>query len=176
MKKNDLIELEIVDMGADGSGIGKADGEMTFFVKDALVGDKIRANITKLKKTYGYARLTELLEPSPDRIEPRCPVHRQCGGCQIQALSYEKQLEYKQNKIRNNLSRIGGLDVSRIPFEPVIGMKEPFRYRNKAQFPIGLDKNGRLAAGFYAARTHTIIPVEDCCLGVPQNKIGRAHV
>ncbi len=170
MKKNDLIELEIVDMGADGSGIGKADGEMTFFVKDALVGDKIRANITKLKKTYGYARLTELLEPSPDRIEPRCPVHRQCGGCQIQALSYEKQLEYKQNKIRNNLSRIGGLDVSRIPFEPVIGMKEPFRYRNKAQFPIGLDKNGRLAAGFYAARTHTIIPVEDCCLGVPQNK------
>lgn len=177
MKKNDLIELEIVDLGADGAGIGKwtdpsgtAEHAMTFFVKDALVGDKIRAKITKLKKTYGYARLTELIEPSCDRIEPKCPIHRQCGGCQIQALSYEKQLAYKQNKIRNHLARIGGLDVDSIPMEPVIGMKEPFRYRNKAQFPIGRDKDGRLAAGFYAARTHTIIPADDCCLGVPQNK------
>ena len=106
MKKNDLIELEIVDMGADGSGIGKADGEMTFFVKDALVGDKIRANITKLKKTYGYARLTELLEPSPDRIEPRCPVHRQCGGCQIQELSYEKQLDRNQEGLFYDCNRL----------------------------------------------------------------------
>lgn len=177
MKKNDIIELEIVDLGADGSGIGKyADASgpegnaMTFFVKDALVGDKISAKIMKLKKTYGYARLVELIEPSPDRVEPKCPVHRQCGGCQLQALSYEKQLEYKQNKIRNHLMRIGGFDVNQIPMEPVIGMKEPFRYRNKAQFPIGRDKNGKLAAGFYAARTHAIIPVEDCILGVPQNR------
>lgn len=176
MKKNDLIELDIVDLGADGSGIGKCTDTsakspaMAFFVKDALVGDKVRAKIIKLKKTYGYARLIELIEPSPDRIVPKCPVHRQCGGCQIQALSYEKQLEYKQNKILNNLARIGGMDISGIPMEPVIGMEEPFRYRNKAQYPIGRDKNGNLAAGFYAARTHTIIPAEDCCLGVPQNR------
>ncbi len=105
MKKNDLIKLEIVDLSADGSGIGKqtdrdgAEGSpMTFFVKDALVGDKICAKITKLKKTYGYARLMELLEPSPDRVDPKCPVHRQCGGCQMQHLLYEKTAwSYKQN-------------------------------------------------------------------------------
>lgn len=177
MKKNDFIKLEIVDLSADGSGIGKptdqADGEsgaMTFFVKDALVGDKISAKITKLKKTYGYARLAELIEPSPDRINPKCPIHRQCGGCQIQALAYEKQLEYKQNKIRNNLMRIGGFDISRIPMQPILGAQETFRYRNKAQFPIGRDKDGSLAAGFYAARTHAIIPTSDCYLGVHQNK------
>ena len=177
MKKNDLIKLEIVDLSADGSGIGKqtdrdgAEGSpMTFFVKDALVGDKICAKITKLKKTYGYARLMELLEPSPDRVDPKCPVHRQCGGCQMQALAYEKQLEYKQNKIRNNLMRIGGFHIEHIPMQPIIGAQETFRYRNKAQFPIGRDKDGRLAAGFYAARTHAIIPAPDCYLGVSQNK------
>ena len=128
MKKNDLIELEIVDLSADGSGVGKmAEGDhregsaMTFFVKDALVGDRVLAKIIKLKKTYGYARLTEIIEPSPDRVEPKCPMHRQCGGCQIQALSYEKQLEYKQNKICNNLLRIGGFDLSQIRMDPIIG-------------------------------------------------------
>lgn len=187
MKKNDIIELVIEDLGADGSGIGKfmdmscKEGHaMTFFVKDALVGDKILARITKLKKTYGYARLLELLQPSPDRVEPKCPLHRQCGGCQIQALSYEKQLAYKQNKVRNNLMRIGGFDAAHLPMAPIIGMQETrmqetamqqgFRYRNKAQFPVGRDKNGKLAAGFYAARTHQIIPVEDCYLGVPKNR------
>ena len=177
IKKNDLIELEIVDLSADGSGVGKmAEGDhregsaMTFFVKDALVGDRVLAKIIKLKKTYGYARLTEIIEPSPDRVEPKCPVHRQCGGCQIQGLSYEKQLEYKQNKILNNLMRIGGFDLSQIRMDPIIGMQEAFRYRNKAQFPFGRDKNGRLAAGFYAARTHVIVPIEDCYLGAPQNQ------
>lgn len=177
MKKNDFIELKIEDLSVDGAGIGKfqppsgqMDHAMTFFVKDALVGDRILARITKLKKTYGYARLEELLEPSPDRVEPKCPLHRQCGGCQIQALSYKKQLEYKENKVRNNLIRIGGFDADKIPMEPIIGMKESFHYRNKAQFPVGKDKNGELAAGFYAARTHTIIPVENCFLGVPQNQ------
>ena len=180
VKKNDRIELNIVDMSADGSGIGKTIGQensgMTFFVKDALVGDKIIAKVIKMKKTYGYARLMEMLESSPDRTEPKCPIHRQCGGCQIQALSYEKQLEYKQNKIRNNLMRIGGFDASQIHMDPVIGMQETYRYRNKAQFPIGRDKNGKLAAGFYAARTHVIIPVEDCYLGVPHNRKIISHI
>lgn len=183
MKKNDSIELEIVDLSADGSGVGKTtkacgkeNNAMTFFVKDALVGDKITAKIIKMKKTYGYAKLLEIIEPSPDRTEPLCPIHKQCGGCQIQALSYEKQLEYKQNKIQNNLMRIGGIDISQIPMEPVIGMQHAFRYRNKAQFPIGRDKNGNLTAGFYAARTHVIIPVEDCYLGVPYNRDIIAHI
>ena len=110
----------------------------------------------------------ELLEASPDRVEPKCPYYRQCGGCQIQALSYEKQLEFKERKVRNNLERIGGF--SEIPMEPIVGMEEPYHYRNKAQFPVGTDKDGHIVTGFYAGRTHTIIPNRDCALGVPVNR------
>ena len=167
MQKNDELILKIEDMGVDGAGIGKADG-MTFFVKDAVIGDVVRAKVMKLKKTYGYARLMELLEASPDRVEPKCPYYRQCGGCQIQALSYEKQLEFKERKVRNNLERIGGF--SEIPMEPIVGMEEPYHYRNKAQFPVGTDKDGHIGTGFYAGRTHTIIPNRDCALGLPVNR------
>ena len=171
MKKNDLFSLKITDMGVDGEGIGKYDG-MTFFVKDALIGDEIRARATKLKKHYGYARVEEIITPSPYRVEPQCPLHRRCGGCQIQALSYEEQLAFKENKVRSNLQRIGGFskeELERVCL-PIVGMEHPFRYRNKAQFPVGLDKEGKLVTGFYAARTHAIIPVEDCLLGVEENK------
>lgn len=167
MQKNDELILKIEDMGVDGAGIGKADG-MTFFVKDAVIGDVVRAKVMKLKKTYGYARLMELLEASPDRVEPKCPYYRQCGGCQIQALSYEKQLEFKERKVRNNLERIGGF--TEIPMEPIVGMEEPYHYRNKAQFPVGTDKDGHIVTGFYAGRTHTIIPNRDCALGLPVNR------
>lgn len=167
MQKNDELILKIEDMGVDGAGIGKADG-MTFFVKDAVIGDVVRAKVMKLKKTYGYARLMELLEASPDRVEPKCPYYRQCGGCQIQALSYEKQLEFKERKVRNNLERIGGF--LEIPMEPIVGMEEPYHYRNKAQFPVGTDKDGHIVTGFYAGRTHTIIPNRDCALGLPVNR------
>ena len=167
MQKNDELILKIEDMGVDGAGIGKADG-MTFFVKDAVIGDVVRAKVMKLKKTYGYARLMELLEASPDRVEPKCPYYRQCGGCQIQALSYEKQLEFKERKVRNNLERIGGF--SEIPMEPIVGMEESYHYRNKAQFPVGTDKDGHIVTGFYAGRTHTIIPNRDCALGLPVNR------
>ena len=170
MKKNDIFDLEITDMGADGEGIGKYDG-MTFFVKDALIGDTIRARVTKLKKNYGYGRLEEIVVPSPDRIKPRCALSRRCGGCQIQALAYEKQLLYKERRVRNNLVRLGGFSEEEIAavMEPAVGMDEPFRYRNKAQFPVGCDRDGRPVAGFYASRTHSIIPVEDCLLGAEEN-------
>lgn len=166
MKKDDLVTLTIEDIGHDGEGIGKVMG-MTLFVKDALPGDVIRAKVMKMKKTYGYARLMEILSPSIDRVEPRCPHHKRCGGCQLQALSYESQLRFKEEKVRNNLVRIGGF--SDPPVRPALGMKEPYRYRNKAQYPIGLDRDGKLVAGFYAARTHSIIPVEDCALGQQGN-------
>ena len=171
MKKNDLFSLTITDMGVDGEGIGKYDG-MTFFVKDALIGDEIRARATKLKKHYGYARVEEIITPSPYRVTPPCPLHRRCGGCQIQALSYEEQLAFKEKKVRNNLKRIGGFTTEELDQVclPIVGMEEPFRYRNKAQFPVGVNKDGELVAGFYAARTHAIIPVEDCLLGVKENK------
>lgn len=171
MQKNQEFEVTITDMGVDGEGIGKVDG-FPFFIKDAVIGDVICAKALKVKKNYGYARLMEVITPSADRVTPRCPISRPCGGCQLQALSYEKQLEFKQNKVKNNLIRIGGFDPQEIvqKMEPIIGMEEPYFYRNKAQFPVGRDKNGRLVAGFYAGRTHTIIPVENCCLGVAVNE------
>ena len=172
MKKNDIFPLTITDMGVDGEGIGKYEG-MTFFVKDALIGDKILARAVKLKKHYGYGRVEKIVEASPYRVEPLCPLHRRCGGCQIQALSYEEQLQFKERKVRNNLMRIGGFSEEELEavMEPIVGMENPYRYRNKAQFPVGYDKNGEPVAGFYAARTHCIIPVEDCLLGVPENKV-----
>ena len=172
MNKNDIFEIEITDMGVDGEGIGKHEG-MTFFVKDAIIGDRILAKATKLKKNYGYARLEKLLEPSPYRVPPKCPLSRQCGGCQIQPMAYEKQLEFKAQKVKNNLVRLGSFEEFLIDsvMEPVVGMEDPFRYRNKAQFPVGLDKDGRIVTGFYAARTHNIIPVSDCLLGVRENAV-----
>lgn len=171
MQKNDSIELIIEDIGVDGAGIGKYDG-MTFFVKDAVVGDKIIAKIIKLKKHYGYARLTEIKEASPDRVKPRCLYARACGGCQIQQMSYESQLKLKQRKIRDNLIRLGGFSAEEIDAvsEPIVGMEEPFGYRNKAQFPIGTNADGEPVAGFYAGRTHSIIANIDCALGVPVNE------
>ena len=171
LQKNDRIELKIEDMGVDGQGIGKYDG-MTFFVKDAVIGDEIRARVTKLKKNYGYARMEEILSPSEARTVPECELYKRCGGCQIQAMDYGKQLEFKQNKVRGNLIRIGGFAPEFVDevMQPIVGMETPYRYRNKAQFPIGTDKEGNVVAGFYAARSHNIIPVTDCKLGVEENQ------
>lgn len=160
------MTLHIEDIGTGGEGIGKADG-FTFFVKDAIVGDVIEAKIMKLKKNYGYARLMKVLTPSKDRVEPKCPVARQCGGCQIQEMRYEAQLAFKQKMVQSNLERIGGL--SDFEMYPVIGMETPYAYRNKAQFPVGEDKDGNIVIGFYAGRTHHIVEQTDCCIGAPEN-------
>ena len=170
-QKNQLVTIKIEDIGADGEGIGKIDG-FPLFVKDAVPGDLVEVKIVKAKKNYAFARLEKILEPSPDRTDPPCPFHRQCGGCQIQALSYEKQLAFKQQKVKNNLMRIGGFEeglLDRI-MEPIIGMEEPWRYRNKAQYPVGYSKDGELITGFYAGQTHSIIANTDCLLGVTENK------
>ena len=166
-RKNDLVTLEIEDCGIDGEGIGKADG-FTVFVKDAVIGDTVIAKIIKAKKNYGYGRLMEVLKPSPYRVEPKCEFARQCGGCQLQALSYDQQLVFKTNKVKGHLERIGGF--TDIPMEPIIGMDELFHYRNKAQFPVGRNKEGKIVTGFYAGRTHNIIENRDCALGVAENK------
>ncbi|WP_242826121.1 23S rRNA (uracil(1939)-C(5))-methyltransferase RlmD [Butyrivibrio sp. VCB2006] len=170
-KKDDLLTVEITDIGNDGEGIGKIDG-YTLFIKDAVIGDKVSAKIMKAKKNYAYAHLEKVAEYSPYRQEAKCPVARQCGGCQLQNMTYERQLAFKQNKVRNNIVRLGGFDGDFIDgiMEPIIGMDEPWRYRNKAQYPIGTDKNGNPIAGFYAGRTHSIIPVDDCLIGIPENK------
>ena len=186
-KKNDVIELEITDIGVNGEGVGRYNG-CTFFVKDALAGDRVRAVITRMKKGYGYGKMLEILEPSGSRVPPLCENARRCGGCQIMELRYDEQLRLKERKIRNNLEKIGGFQNPEIL--PILGMHpeassfavfrktpsagaeevpevmpdryKPIRFRNKMQFPIGRDRDGNLVAGFYAGRTHTIINSEDC--------------
>ena len=166
-KKNDLVTVKIEDMGHNGEGIGKAEG-YTLFIKDAVIGDTVEAKVMKAKKNYGYARLMQVLEPSPYRVEPKCPCARACGGCQLQFLSYEKQLEFKKNKVQGNLERIGGFH--NLAIDKVIGMETPFRYRNKAQYPVGKNKDGEIITGFYAGRTHSIISNWDCYLGAEVNQ------
>lgn len=170
-QKNQLLTVNISDMSSEGEGVGKVDG-YTFFIKDTVIGDEAQIRVTKLKKNYGYGRLEKVLTPSPFRVEPSCRFHKQCGGCQIQAISYPKQLSFKQDKVRNNIVRIGGFEEGQVNqmMEPIVGMELPFHYRNKAQYPIGTDKEGNPVAGFYAGRTHTIIANTDCLLGVEENQ------
>ena len=188
MKKNDRFVLKIEDMGENGEGIGRLDGYI-WFLKDAVIGDVIEAGVTKMKKQYGFARLIRVIEPSEYRTEERCPSARRCGGCQIQAVDYQEQLRLKEKKVYNNLKRIGGLSSLLLPggeetteqtkeeternavvMEPIIGMENPWRYRNKAQFPFGRNKDGNIVTGFYAGRTHDIVEQEDCLLGVEENR------
>lgn len=187
-KKNDLFQVKIEDISDTGEGIGKVDG-FTWFIKDAVIGDVVEAKVMKTKKSYGFARLMRVVEPSSCRVEPLCPVARQCGGCQLQAMDYKEQLKFKENKVLNNLRRIGGftqlqmaegseagdaaaggIAADGIAVYPIIGMENPWRYRNKAQFPFGRNKDGKIITGFYAGRTHAIIESEDCLLGVQENQ------
>lgn len=185
-RKNETVTVTIEDMGSGGEGIGKTDG-FTLFVKDAVIGDTVEARIVKNKKSYAYARLEKVIVPSPFRVEPACAFHRQCGGCQLQAVSYEKQLIFKQEKIRNSLIRIGGFEPEYVDrcMEPIVDMasdeggrvqgklasqRPMLRYRNKAQYPIGTDRNGNVIAGFYAGRTHDIIANTGCVLGAEENE------
>ena len=176
MQKNEVVKVKIEDIGVGGEGIGKVDG-YTLFIKDAIIGDVVEAKVMKAKKNYGYARLLKVLTPSKDRVEEAvCPMARKCGGCQIQEMKYPAQLAFKESKVRGNLERIGEVPGELLDqiMHPVVGMDEegmqPFRYRNKAQFPIGTDKDGRVTAGFYAGRTHSIIGNTDCVLGVEVNE------
>ena len=108
LEKNDIVTVTIEDITTAGEGIGKVDG-FTLFIKDAVIGDIAEVKIIKAKKTYGYGKLMKIITPSKNRVEPRCPVAKACGGCQIQEMSYESQLLYKQNMVKNNLKRIGGI-------------------------------------------------------------------
>ena len=171
MNKNDIVTVEITDIGVSGEGIGHVDG-YTLFIKDAVIGDVVEAKVMKAKKNYGYARLMKVITPSEDRVEPKFAFARRCGGCQIREMSYDRQLAFKDQKIRGNLERIGGFTKEQIDtvMQPVVGMENPFGYRNKAQFPFGTDKEGNPITGFYAGRTHDIIANTDCALGVEQNR------
>ena len=161
LKKNDVARVKIIDFTENGEGIGKADG-FPLFVRHAVIGDEADVIVTSVKKTYGYGRIKELIHPSESRREPNCSSWKRCGGCQFQNVSYGAQLEFKTNKVKQAIERIGGF--SDVEVFPCIGSPKEWRYRNKAQFPVGYDAERKLSIGFYAGRTHEIIPCSDCKL------------
>ena len=197
LQKNDLIRLEITDLTEEGQGVGKKDG-LVFFVKDSVMGDLVEARILKVKKNYAYAKVEKLLDASPYRITPLCPVAGKCGGCQLQHLSYEKELAWKEDRIAQSLIRIAGLSPEEVESkkEGILGGVLS-RYRNKAQYPvqngkeIGEEKtvSGRafaerkkgseneqesydsLRMGFYGFHSHRIIETEDCLINSAENPL-----
>ncbi|MBO4899239.1 MAG: 23S rRNA (uracil(1939)-C(5))-methyltransferase RlmD [Lachnospiraceae bacterium] len=208
-KKNEEYELKITDIGSEGEGIGHLEDGYTLFVQGALPGDTIRAHIIKAQKKYGIAKPVEILEPSSDRVVPACPIADKCGGCQIAALSYDAQLRYKENKVRELLVRVGGFEAGYVDevFEGIIGYADdaprrsddrtgmpdpargekkaqnpeatdmegqtsaPSRFRNKAQYPVGAGTDGHVITGFYAPRSHRIVPCADCLIGAESDAV-----
>lgn len=174
IEKGQSYELTIEDMSTDGQGIGRIEG-MAVFVDGAVIGDEIKAELTKLKKNYAFGRLTEIIEPSPHRVESSCGYSGNCGGCSLQSMRYEAQLEWKQKMIRDKLSRIGGIEDPVV--HDTIGMDEPRRYRNKAQFPVGEANGaaGAAAVGFYQAKSHQVVNCEECLIqSEPAEQLAKA--
>lgn len=163
MDKNDIIRLEIVDMTADGSGVGKIDGTVVF-VPDTAVGDICDVRILKVKKNLCYGKIESILEPSSDRVDPVCKVSSRCGGCVYRHISYEAELKVKRKKVYDAVTRIGKVDGEKV--KDIIGAYDEGvdRYRNKAQIPVGLNKNGEVEMGFYSRHSHRIAPCDDCLL------------
>ena len=158
--KNQIIKGVCTDYTYNGSGLLKHEG-FCIFVKDMALGDEAEVIITRVQKDYGYGKIVNLIKPSELRCEPRCPVSRICGGCQLQHLSAEGQARFKQHHVEQLMRNIAELDI---PVEPIITMKEPYGYRNKIMMPVDTDKNGQLRMGFYRYNSHEIIDVQDCCL------------
>lgn len=157
VKKNDYIDVEFVDLTHEGQGVAKLDG-FPIFVPGGLPGESAQIKILNVKKNYGYGKLIEIRKKSPYRVEiPKEDMHKY-GGCQLHHMSYEGQLQFKQNLVEQTLTRIGKLQDVNI--HPIIGMEQPFHYRNKAQVPVG-ERSGRLITGFYKPRTHEIIDTDE---------------
>ncbi|WP_258296051.1 23S rRNA (uracil(1939)-C(5))-methyltransferase RlmD [Paenibacillus peoriae] len=180
VQKNDEAVIDIIGMNHDGEGVGRVEG-FTLFVPGALPGEKVRVKVLKTKKQYGYAKLLDIVQASPDRIAAPCAIYDQCGGCQIQHMSYEAQLGWKRQHVVDVLERIGKLsvagndgmsvDLSRVHgvvVHPTLGMSEPWRYRNKAQVPIGVTEGG-LVGGFYARGSHRIVDMNTCLIQDERN-------
>ncbi len=153
-----IYDVEVVDINHRGQGVTKIDG-LAVFINGGLPGDKAKIKIDKVKKRYAIADILSIQNPSPNRISPECKVSNLCGGCQMQAFDYKAQLDIKTNRVKNEISRIGGID--NIIIHPTIGMNYPFRYRNKAQFPVRMVK-GKTMIGFYKRGTHEVVDISSC--------------
>lgn len=162
LKKNDLIPLEIQSVTSEGSGVGRHEG-MAVFVPGAAPGDKLVVRVVKVLSSYCYGIIREVVRPGPGRIEPACPVCRRCGGCSLQHLDYPAELAEKERWVADAAARIGGLSL---PVRPILPSPRAAGYRNKAQYPIGMGPDGA-CCGFYAPRSHTLIPFDDCLLQPP---------
>ena len=163
--KNQKIELEIIDITKEGLGIAKQDSQV-FFVKDAIVGDKVNAVITRVNSSIIYAKALEIIKKSKDRVESKCKVANSCGGCQLLNLDYNKQLELKKNSVINTLNKIGKIDLEflRQRYDGILSMETPHRFRNKMQVPFAI-RNDKVIYGFYAGRTHHIVEFDYCLAG-----------
>lgn len=160
VEKNNEYILDIISIGYEGEGIAKIDG-YPIFIEGAILGERVKALIVKVKKNYAYGKLLEVIESSDERVEPKCKVYKRCGGCTVQHMNYKKQLDYKFERVKDCISKIGGLDSSLVNYP--IGMANPERYRNKVQLPVGIVK-GELSIGFYAPRSHNIINLDTCLI------------
>lgn len=167
VKKNDEITLTIDSIGSEGQGIGRYEG-MAVFVPNALPGETVRVHIIKVDKRYAVARLMGIVSPSPDRITPECDSFYMCGGCSLQHLRYESQLDYKRMQVIDALRRLGGIDVDESLIAPTVGMESPYAYRNKASFPVGTI-NGAVSVGMFAKRSHRLIAVTNCMIQTEQS-------
>lgn len=160
VKKNETVHVTFEDLTHDGAGVAKMDG-YPLFVKGGLPGEKAEVKVVQVKKNYGFGRLMNIMKESDHRVEPPCSIFKWCGGCQLQHLSYEGQLEYKQKQVKETLARIGGL--TDVPVHPTLGMNDPWRYRNKSQVPVG-EQNGHIVTGFYAKGSHRIVDMNTCII------------
>lgn len=161
MKKNDIVEITITGMTTEGNGVGRFN-ELAVFIPMTAIGDVINAKITKLQKTYAYGIIEEIIVPSQDRVECDCEVFKACGGCSFRHISYESELQIKDNFVRDAFKRIGKLEI---PFEEILGSesKDINYYRNKAQYPVA-EIDGELVCGFYSKRSHRVVPFTSCRL------------
>lgn len=162
LKKNDIVDLTITSATAQGVGVGKAQNGLTVFVPLSAIGDRLEARILKVKKTYAFAKTEKIITPSPSRTAPDCPVFSKCGGCTWRHISYNDECKIKRQKVIDAVTRIGG--ITDIMFEPIIKNDSINRYRNKAQLPVGIDRNGSPVIGFYSFHTHRITDCNDCLL------------
>lgn len=158
VEKNKEYVVEIIDNGFEGEGIAKIDG-YTIFVPNAIKGEKVKILIVKVLSSHAFGKIIEVIEASKCRVESDCSTYKRCGGCNLRHIKYEKTLEMKQNAVQSLVNKTLN---NKIKVSKVVGMENPFYYRNKAQYPVGLDKNGNPVIGVFANRTHEIIQMQDC--------------
>ena len=158
IKKNDILTGTVQSFGSDGEGVLRME-DYVFFVPYALPGEKISFRVLKIQGKIGYGKVEEIFVSSPDRVSPVCPVFHTCGGCGLQHMSYALQTKFKREKVKNALLKIGGVEAEVLP---VVPCASPYGYRNKLQLPVGVDANGNTVLGFYAERSHRIVPIDRC--------------